>query len=110
MCTLFSTLDSSRLRGLVAFLPMLDSDSQKAVPTSPDLRLEVTWEPYLSRAYAPVLEVPRAWDVYMLYRPGVTWDDAPPAPDFWMHQLTGGDPKRRLCPEDLTAATRRLLE
>ena len=29
-----------------------------------------------------------AWDVYLLYSPGVRWNlDVPPTPDFWMHQL-----------------------
>ncbi len=29
-----------------------------------------------------------AWDFYLLYPPGVTWDDdQPPEPAFWMHQL-----------------------
>ena len=28
-----------------------------------------------------------AWDIFLLYRAGVRWEEAPPAPDFWMHQL-----------------------
>lgn len=30
-----------------------------------------------------------AWDVWLLYGPGVVWGDAPviPAPDWWEHQL-----------------------
>lgn len=29
-----------------------------------------------------------AWDVWMIYQPGVLWkDDLPPKPVFWMHQL-----------------------
>ena len=29
-----------------------------------------------------------AWDVYLVYPTGVTWDDAAhPEPVFWMHQL-----------------------
>ncbi|MHB2016299.1 MAG: hypothetical protein ACYCW6_05060 [Candidatus Xenobia bacterium] len=110
MCTLFASLPSPGLRGLVAFLPMLERDSRAEVPASPDARLEVSWEPALATTFAPVLGVPRAWDVYMLYRAGVQWHGAPPVPDFWMHQLDAADPKRRLCPQDLTAAARRLLK
>lgn len=30
-----------------------------------------------------------AWDVYLVYPTGITWDDAaPPEPVFWMHQLS----------------------
>ena len=29
-----------------------------------------------------------AWDIWMIYKPGVLWNGKlPPAPDFWMHQL-----------------------
>ena len=31
---------------------------------------------------------PVAWDVYLLYYPGTTWEgEMLPTPDFWMHQL-----------------------
>ncbi len=29
-----------------------------------------------------------AWDLWMLYRPGVTWDAEAPEPDWWEHQLS----------------------
>jgi hypothetical protein len=30
----------------------------------------------------------KAWDVYLVYRPGQRWSGAdPPPPAFWMHQL-----------------------
>jgi len=43
----------------------------------------------------------RAWDVYFVFGPHVRWpegqgSDQPPAPTFWMHQLSGG-----AAPEDL---------
>jgi hypothetical protein len=28
-----------------------------------------------------------AWDFWMLYKPGQTWDDEAPEPDWWEHQL-----------------------
>jgi hypothetical protein len=45
-------------------------------------------------AYAKVLNVSFAWDVWMAYAPGQTWDDPakPPAPAFWRHQLRDGPP------------------
>ncbi|MEK6676978.1 MAG: hypothetical protein AABZ47_15160 [Planctomycetota bacterium] len=30
-----------------------------------------------------------AWDVYLFYAKGVTWDDTPPMPTIWWHQLSG---------------------
>ncbi len=49
-------------------------------------------------AYANVLNVPFAWDVWMAYAPGQTWDDPakPPAPKFWRHQLREGPPGQEL--------------
>jgi hypothetical protein len=47
-----------------------------------------------------------AWDVYLVYERGVRWEGAdPPAPSFWMHQLTkdvGADQKLCLDPARLT--------
>jgi hypothetical protein len=28
-----------------------------------------------------------AWDVYLLYRPGIRWDSTPPTPTDWAHNL-----------------------
>ena len=28
-----------------------------------------------------------AWDIYFVYAPGVRWEDEPPEPTEWMHQL-----------------------
>ena len=30
-----------------------------------------------------------AWDVYFVFGAKAKWGDAPPKPDFWMHQLGG---------------------
>jgi hypothetical protein len=30
-----------------------------------------------------------AWDIYLFYAPGAEWEDGPPAPAWWAHQLTG---------------------
>lgn len=38
-----------------------------------------------------------AWDVYLFYAPGATWEQDPPPPTEWYHQLGGGlraDPER----------------
>jgi len=58
------------------------------------------------------LEEP-AWDVHLLYNPGINWDaQQPPSPTFWMQQLQGVDPKFLLCedPTRLSAKVGRLLD
>jgi hypothetical protein len=29
-----------------------------------------------------------AWDIYLFYGTSTKWTEAPPIPDFWMHQLS----------------------
>jgi hypothetical protein len=49
-----------------------------------------------------------AWDVYLVYEPGILWnDDGPPRPTYFMHQLGGRLPNdRRLDGEKLASAIR----
>jgi hypothetical protein len=54
-----------------------------------------------------------AWDVYLVYAPGVRWEgDTPPTPTFWMHQLTadtGADQRYCLDPAVLEREVARLI-
>lgn len=57
-----------------------------------DSRVKQFWDPdrimerLLSRTLN--LQVPIAWDVYLIYPPDHSWDEELPlAPEFWMHQL-----------------------
>ena len=48
-------------------------------------------EVWLGAAYGRGLGLPEhavAWDVYLLFDRTVRWDDAPPPPKRWMHQLS----------------------
>jgi len=44
-----------------------------------------------------------AWDIYLFYTTGSYWDETPPAPANWMHQLTDpwADPDRLHTGDDL---------
>ena len=43
------------------------------------------------------LEGEVAWDVYLVYPPGIGWEDRiPPVPEILMHQLRGRLPEARL--------------
>jgi hypothetical protein len=61
------------------------------------------WDPdrALGRAWAPVLRLPGtkpAWDVYLVLGRKARWDDAPPVPAKWWHQLQGGPDANRAGP------------
>ena len=90
-------IDSDDLSVLAVWMPVLQSDDaeagKKAEPLLPDPRVTHYWDDdsSLGKLYGRSLKLPRgrqlAWDIYFVYAPGVTWDDQPPSPTEWMHQL-----------------------
>ncbi len=89
-------IDDVSLRAYVAWVPILPDDSQDPALESaslvPDARASHYWDTskVLPPLFAPVLGLPEdwpAWDVYLAYPAGTTWDDDVPAPAFWHHQL-----------------------
>jgi hypothetical protein len=85
-----------RVQAYVVWVPMrggAEKDVAEAKANVRDPRARHFWDAdgYTLRAFAPVLALPpkrEAWDVYLIYKPGVRWDgDAPPPPTYWMHQL-----------------------
>jgi hypothetical protein len=58
-------------------------DERAAHYWDPDRLVGIAFQPHI-----PDLEFP-AWDVWMLFAPGVTWGERapPPAPTWWEHQL-----------------------
>lgn len=105
------------MTGLIVWVPMVPGDDALAASDliSPDKRLAVqAWDGSrkLGDTFAKTLRLNRtAWDVYLVYKPGVQWnDELPPEPTFWMHQLSkGADPKLHLNPEKLQAEIQTLL-
>jgi hypothetical protein len=85
----------------ILWLPVLETDTLQAAERvqgrlPADHRLGHFWDDdlLLSRAYHRVLQLgerPRrhrvAWDIFLLYDAGILWNEAPPVPAFWMHQL-----------------------
>ena len=48
----------------------------------PDMGVGEAFQDHIANLGAP------AWDVWMLFAPGVVWDEQlPPAPSWWEHQL-----------------------
>jgi hypothetical protein len=92
---LFADVPSEHLVGFVVWVPMLGgkaSDVPDATTLQSDARVTHYWDGSndLGAKYARILPVAGgpAWDVYMLYAPGIVWSGAdPPKPSFWMHQL-----------------------
>jgi hypothetical protein len=86
-----------RLAAYVVWVPKLlgrERHVPKARQTVLDARALHYWDDdsLTMRAVRATLQLPvDAWDVYLLYGPGVRWDgDVPPAPALWMHQLGHG--------------------
>jgi hypothetical protein len=89
-------ITDASLRAYVAWAPILPEDSEDAARDAralvPDPRASHFWDAQrsLSPLFARLLGLPDgvpAWDVYLAYARHVRWSDAPPAPEFWHHQL-----------------------
>jgi hypothetical protein len=101
-------IPDGRLRLFVVWEPILPGDSADAVEDSSEMvkgewRALQFWDPGAEsgKRIKKLLDlkiVNPAWDVYLLYPPGVKWEQNTPAPAYWMHQLTfmpGGVDERR---------------
>ena len=53
---------------------------------------------WLGKHYGKVLKLPGnrkfAWDVYFVFDSRVKWEEEPPVPSEWMHQLGGSDERK----------------
>ena len=82
------------LRVYLLWVPMFRG-MERDVPTAsremPDARVAHYWdgESVTVKGYRETLALSEdAWDIFLIYPPGATWDaDIPPVPAFWMHQL-----------------------
>ena len=114
-------IPDGRLRLFVVWEPILPKDSVEAVDDSSEMmkdewRALQFWDPNAEsgRRIKKLFDlkiVNPAWDVYMLYPPGVKWGTDTPTPAFWKHQLTfmpGGADERRY--GELRLNTKRLRE
>jgi hypothetical protein len=110
--------DSDKLKVLVVWTPRYPGDNRdKALAAAKliaDSRATHFWDRKgrLGTQYGKVLKLPGgrtfAWDVYFVFDARVKWENSPPAPTEWMHQL--GDDSRRLDVDKLGQVTRSLLE
>jgi hypothetical protein len=90
-------VESDDLSVIAVWMPVLRSDNAEAGKQAehllPDPRVVHYWDGdnSLGKLYGRQLTLPRgrqlAWDIYFVYAPGVRWEDEPPVPTAWMHQL-----------------------
>ncbi len=118
---IFRQEKSENLSSFVVFLPMLEDDNQRTAMAQSqsltDERVLQAWDPAAEMGAlltATLGMTETAWDVYLVYPPGVTWDqDAPPEPTYWMHQLSeqyGVGDAPMLDPEKLRDEVKRQLQ
>lgn len=55
------------------------------------------------------LEHEAAWDTFLLFEPGVRWQDAPPTPTYFMHVGRQLPEEQRLNGDKLREAAQRML-
>jgi copper chaperone CopZ len=119
--SVFDKFDSKQLKGFVVWLPMLARDNASSAGSEAqnlgDGRISQGWDPErkVGEVFAKRLKLRgTAWDVYLLYAPGIKWEaDEPPSPTFWMHQLkaeTGASSTLCLNPARLSEEVQRLLK
>ena len=98
-------IDDDDLAVYVVWEPIFRTDDQrssrKASTLLPDPRVTHYWVETqdVGKMYQPAigLEGEAAWDVYLVYPPGIGWADTiPPVPAHLMHQLRGRLPEARL--------------
>ena len=92
------SISAPDFRAYVVWVPILDTDEgapdEETRSLVPDERAAHFWDAggALPKLFNGTLRLPAgypAWDVYMIYPPGVRWEDEPPAPAYWQHQLPG---------------------
>ena len=106
------TNKSTNLAAYAVWEPILRTDdarsSRKATTLLPDSRVRHFWTGTqdLGELFQPAIELTTepAWDVYLVYPPGVKWDgQGPPRPAYFMHQLAGRLPEDRMLNGEILA-------
>jgi len=111
---------SPKLKAILVWEPMRGGDdatsATQQAETVQDIRISQGWDggQNLGKLFGQTLDLHQiAWDVYLVYIPGIKWEGTqPPRPTFWMHQLEGADPKLLLCenPTRINAEVGKLLD
>lgn len=96
MQTLLMEFGNRDVRAYFVWLPILAADNEQAARQGTERNQAPNsvyfWLPTtkLAQEAASILQMAAgrlAWDVYLLYRKGMLWDRAFPAPAYWQQQL-----------------------
>lgn len=114
----FQGIASEKLRGYAVWEPILRTDNlrgaRKATTILPDPRVRHYWinGQEVGEAFQSPLGMNDgvAWDVYLVYPPGVEWTGTrPPNPSYFMHQLRELPATRHLDATTLAAQLRKAI-
>jgi hypothetical protein len=110
-------LSSERLRVLIVHVPTLgaqESHARRAAQLLSGSNVTHYWDPSgeSGDAVQEAVNIQEyAWDVWLTYAPGPTWDEvAPPPPATWSHQLGALPASNRLNPEAFATDVRARVE
>jgi hypothetical protein len=114
---------SDKLVAYVVWLPVLNyqdattlqKNGQKESGRRPGSRSIHYTDPqgYSGKEYGKIMEIPYgapAWDIYFACAPDGRWEDGPPPPTYWEHQLGGLPGNKRLDGPRFADAVRELLQ
>ena len=93
-----------------------DREAKKLSISFPDKRVRYFKDPnsFAGNLWGRVLKLQNqreiAWDVYLLYGADAEWENEPPQPAFWMHQLRGVSQAPTLDVSTLTAKLKDMLK
>ncbi len=114
---ILEALPNEKVKVYVVWTPVLQEDNRQAAAEAmrlvADNRAEHFWDAdkSLGHSLGKVVTLPRgrklAWDVYFAFDATTKWNDVPPKPADWMHQL--GTDERSLDGEKLRDLVEKLL-
>ena len=115
--SILETLKTEKIKVYVVWTPVLREDERAKVADVTGLiedeRVQHFWDKdkSLGFSFGKVVTLPReralAWDVYFVFDEKAEWNDQPPAPAGWMHQL--GIDKKTLDGDKLRTSVEELL-
>ena len=96
--SILATLKTEKIKVYVVWTPVLREDERarvsEATQVIQDERSQHFWDEdkSLGLSFGKIVTLPRkrtlAWDVYFVFDEKAVWNDQPPAPANWMHQLS----------------------
>jgi hypothetical protein len=110
------SVTDDRVRAYIVWLPIFGGDfrgeARRLANSYRDKRVSyyVDAGSLTGKVWEPVLKTERfAWDVYLLYGAAANWEQEPPSPDYWMHQLYGVTSAPRFDEATFTAKLKAML-